>query len=54
VMVRHRRSEVALRLPQRLAETVLVPPDADERAFYVELVERIRPDSCRCLVTFRR
>ena len=42
VMVRHRRSEVALRLPQRLAETVLVPPDADERAFYVELVERIR------------
>ena len=27
-MVRHRRSEVALRLPQRLAETVLVPPDS--------------------------
>jgi SNF2 family DNA or RNA helicase len=32
VMVRHRRSEVALRLPQRLAETVLVTPDASERA----------------------
>jgi SNF2 family DNA or RNA helicase len=41
-MVRHRRSEVALRLPQRLAETVLVPPDADERAIYSEVVERIR------------
>jgi SNF2 family DNA or RNA helicase len=42
VMVRHRRSEVALRLPQRLAETVLVPPDADERSLYAETVERIR------------
>jgi SNF2 family DNA or RNA helicase len=42
VMVRHRRSEVALRLPQRLAETVLVPPDADELAFYADVVERIR------------
>jgi SNF2 family DNA or RNA helicase len=42
VMVRHRRSEVALRLPQRLAETVLVPPDADERALYAEVAERIR------------
>jgi SNF2 family DNA or RNA helicase len=42
VMVRHRRSEVALRLPQRLAETVLVPPDADERALYTDVVERIR------------
>jgi len=42
VMVRHRRSEVALRLPQRLAETVLVPPDNDERALYTEVVERVR------------
>ena len=42
VMVRHRRSEVALRLPQRLAETVLVPPDNDERALYAEVVERVR------------
>jgi SNF2 family DNA or RNA helicase len=41
-MVRHRRSEVALRLPQRLAETVLVPPDSDERALYEEMVERVR------------
>jgi SNF2 family DNA or RNA helicase len=42
VMVRHRRSEVALRLPQRLAETVLVPPDPDELALYADVVERIR------------
>ena len=42
VMVRHRRSEVALRLPQRLAETVLVPPDSDERALYADVVERVR------------
>jgi SNF2 family DNA or RNA helicase len=45
VMVRHRRSEVALRLPQRLAETVLVPPDEDERAVYAELAERIRGEA---------
>ena len=42
VMVRHRRSEVALRLPQRLAETVLVPPDSDERVLYADVVERVR------------
>lgn len=45
VMVRHRRSEVALRLPQRLAETVLITPDADERALYRELAERIRVEA---------
>jgi SNF2 family DNA or RNA helicase len=42
VMVRHRRAEVALRLPQRLAETVLVTPDANERALYTELTGRVR------------
>ena len=42
VMVRHRRSEVALRLPQRLAETVLVEPDGDEAEFYRELTVRLR------------
>lgn len=47
VMVRHRRSEVALRLPQRLAETVLVSPDADERALYADVVERIRVEAKR-------
>jgi SNF2 family DNA or RNA helicase len=42
VMVRHRRAEVALRLPQRLAETVLVTPDVNERALYAELTDRVR------------
>ncbi|WP_158309682.1 DEAD/DEAH box helicase [Saccharopolyspora spinosa] len=45
VMVRHRRSEVALRLPQRLAETTLVTPDTDEQALYAELTERIRVEA---------
>jgi SNF2 family DNA or RNA helicase len=45
VMVRHRRSEVALRLPQRLAETVLITPDTDERDMYAELAERIRVEA---------
>ncbi len=45
VMVRHRRSEVALRLPQRLAETTIVVPDDDERAFYTELAERVRVEA---------
>jgi SNF2 family DNA or RNA helicase len=45
VMVRHRRSEVAMRLPQRLAETVLVTPDTDERDLYAELAERIRVEA---------
>ncbi|WP_414635821.1 DEAD/DEAH box helicase [Actinophytocola sp.] len=45
VMVRHRRSEVALRLPQRLAETILVTPDADERNMYAELTERVRAEA---------
>lgn len=45
VMVRHRRSEVALRLPQRLAETILVIPDADERDVYAELTERVRVEA---------
>lgn len=42
VMVRHRRSEVALRLPQRLAETVLVEPNPEEIAFYRDLTVRLR------------
>jgi SNF2 family DNA or RNA helicase len=45
VMVRHRRSEVALRLPQRLAETVLVTPDPDERALYTAVTDRIRAEA---------
>jgi SNF2 family DNA or RNA helicase len=42
VMVRHRRSEVSLMLPQRLAETVLVTPSAEEAALYREIATRIR------------
>ncbi len=42
VMVRNRRSEVALTLPQRLAETVLIRPGAPEAALYSELTKRIR------------
>jgi SNF2 family DNA or RNA helicase len=42
VMIRHRRSEVSLMLPQRLAETVLVTPTAEEAALYTEIAMRIR------------
>jgi SNF2 family DNA or RNA helicase len=42
VMVRHRRSEVALMLPPRLAETVLVTPCQDEAALYAEIIRRVR------------
>jgi SNF2 family DNA or RNA helicase len=45
IMVRHRRSEVAVLLPQRLAETVLVTPCADEQAVYTELTTRIREEA---------
>jgi SNF2 family DNA or RNA helicase len=42
VMVRHRRSEVALMLPRRLAETLSVQPSAAEAALYREIAERVR------------
>jgi SNF2 family DNA or RNA helicase len=42
VMVRHRRSDVAVMLPQRLAETVLVSPGADEAGLYADIVRRVR------------
>lgn len=42
VMVRHRRSEVALRLPPRIAETVLVAPRTQEAQFYIGLAAKIR------------
>lgn len=45
IMVRHRRSEVSVLLPQRLAETVLVSPCADEQALYAELTARIRGEA---------
>jgi SNF2 family DNA or RNA helicase len=45
VMVRNRRSEVALMLPQRLAETLLVSPSADEAQWYADLTARIRREA---------
>ncbi|HZN17511.1 MAG TPA: SNF2-related protein [Micromonosporaceae bacterium] len=42
VMIRHRRSEVALMLPPRLAETLLVTPAADEAELYADITARIR------------
>ncbi|HEY2552014.1 MAG TPA: DEAD/DEAH box helicase [Streptosporangiaceae bacterium] len=45
VMVRHRRSEVSLMLPHRLAETVLVTPTAEEAALYAEIAARIRREA---------
>jgi SNF2 family DNA or RNA helicase len=45
VMIRHRRSEVAVLLPQRLAETVLVPPAVDEAGVYADVVRRIRAEA---------
>jgi SNF2 family DNA or RNA helicase len=44
-MVRHRRSEVALRLPQRLADTVLVTPDAAEEQLYAAIIARVRAEA---------
>jgi SNF2 family DNA or RNA helicase len=42
VMVRHRRSEVAVMLPPRLAETILLTPGIDEAALYADIVRRVR------------
>jgi SNF2 family DNA or RNA helicase len=45
VMVRHRRSEVSVMLPQRLAETVLVAPSGEEAALYAGIAARIRQEA---------
>ncbi len=45
VMVRHRRSEVSVMLPQRLAETVLVTPSPEEAALYAGIAARIREEA---------
>ena len=42
VMVRHRRSEVALMLPRRVAETVRVAPGPEEAELYRVVSERVR------------
>jgi SNF2 family DNA or RNA helicase len=44
VMIRHRRSEVSVLLPQRLAETLLLDPPPTERDWYADLGDRIRKE----------
>jgi SNF2 family DNA or RNA helicase len=44
VMIRHRRSEVSVLLPQRLAETLLVEPPPAEREWYADLGGRLRKE----------
>jgi SNF2 family DNA or RNA helicase len=44
VMIRHRRSEVSVLLPQRLAETLLVDPPPAEREWYADLAGRLREE----------
>jgi SNF2 family DNA or RNA helicase len=44
VMVRHRRSEVSVLLPQRLAETLRVEPSGAERDWYSDLTARVRAE----------
>lgn len=45
VMVRHRRSEVAVQLPQRLAETVRVAAGEEEQSLYEDIVARVRSEA---------
>jgi SNF2 family DNA or RNA helicase len=44
VMIRHRRSEVSVLLPQRLAETIRVEPAGAEREWYSDLTARVRAE----------
>ncbi len=44
VMIRHRRSEVSVLLPQRLAETLRVEPSGAERDWYRDLTARVRAE----------
>ena len=44
VMVRHRRSQVALMLPRRLAETLVVTPGDAERDLYATVAELARSE----------
>ncbi len=45
VMIRHRRSEVALMLPKRLAQTLPVTPAADEMLLYELVAQRVREEA---------
>ncbi|MGH9072960.1 MAG: DEAD/DEAH box helicase [Acidimicrobiales bacterium] len=42
VMIRHRRSQVAVLLPRRLAETIRVEPAPEEAELYAAVSERVR------------
>ena len=53
VMIRHRRSEVSVLLPQRLAETLRVEPSGAERDWYSELAARVRTEG-RTVTSARR
>ena len=53
VMIRHRRSEVSVLLPQRLAETIRVDPSGEEREWYADLAARVRAEG-RTAVPARR
>ena len=44
VMIRHRRSEVSVLLPPRLAETLRVEPSGAEREWYGDLTARVRAE----------
>lgn len=44
VMVRHRRSEIALMLPSRLAETLVVTMDEAEASLYGDVAARVRDE----------
>ncbi len=47
VMVRHRRSEVALMLPRRLAETLRISPGPEEAELYRLVSDRVRSEGRR-------
>ncbi len=53
VMVRHRRSEVALMLPRRLAQTMCVSPADDEASLYAAVTERVRREGKEAAPTRR-
>ena len=53
VTIRHRRSEVALRLPHRLAETTLVAPSPQEAELYDGIAARIRQEGSHASATHR-
>jgi SNF2 family DNA or RNA helicase len=44
VMIRHRRSEVSLMLPRRLAETLCVQPSDAEAGLYEQIAQRVRSE----------